>query len=317
LAELFKSNAKNLKTYICTNHANSHGICKGSATAMTSGMMLPPPTSSIAAWGEWSLGQILDIYWHFAEPGDYYLGRCLSGFDPNSPDFVCLPPHFTVGNPMEHPQIWEAIKLMYRPELNKWGGTKYSDPTALLCKLLPLVVYHSEFLKETIRRVPGHTFSGVPLLNNPALLRDLKEFVMLERSAQVMTPTGIPPHIHHATLTTRCIDLCQMTLTEVKNMAIEVRKAVSNAFEEKAFQNRIVMTQTLAEMFKEHHKKMDELITTRLAVLQEAGGGLTAAATVNKDENQEPKFAQGDFDGEPTTATTPAVYRTYTHSGRF
>jgi hypothetical protein len=59
-----------------------------------------------------------------------------------------------------------------------------------------------------------------------------------------------------------------MTLTEVKNMATDVRKAVCDAFEEKAFENGIVTTQTLAEMFKEHHEKMDKLITTRLAALQ-------------------------------------------------
>jgi hypothetical protein len=97
-------------------------------------------------------------------------------------------------------------------------------------------------------------------------------------------------------------------------MAIDVRKVVCDAFEEKAFENGIVTTQTLAEMFKEHHKRMDELITTRLAAIQQPGGGLTAAATtVTKDKNQEPEFAQGDFDDEPTTATTtPAVYHTYT-----
>jgi hypothetical protein len=267
LAELFKSNSENLKAYIRTDHANSHGIRKGSATAVTSGTTLPPPTSSIAARGEWSLGRILDIYWHFAEPGDHYLGRCLAGFDPNSPDFACLPPHFTVTNPMETPRIREAMELMYGPALSKWAGTKDCDPTALLCKLLPSVVFHSEFLKETIRRVPGHPFSGIPLLNNPALLQDLKGFVTLERSGSVTTPTGIPPHIHHAKLTTRCLDLCQMTLTEVKNMAIEVRQAVSDAFEDQAIQNGVVTTHTLAEMFKEHHEKMDELITTRLAAL--------------------------------------------------
>jgi hypothetical protein len=66
---------------------------------VTSGTTLPPPTSSIAAGGEWSLGQILDSYWHFAEPGDHYLGRCcLAGLDPNSVDFAILPPHFSVGN---------------------------------------------------------------------------------------------------------------------------------------------------------------------------------------------------------------------------
>jgi hypothetical protein len=77
--------------YIRSDHANSHGIRKGSATKVTAGTTLHPPTSSIAAQGEWSLGQILDIYWHFAERGDHYLGRCLAGLDPNSEDFAILP----------------------------------------------------------------------------------------------------------------------------------------------------------------------------------------------------------------------------------
>jgi hypothetical protein len=71
---------------------------------------------------------------------------------------------------MEHPQICEAMDLMYGPALTKWGGSKDCDPTAFLCKLLPSVVYHSEFLKEMIRRVPGHPFAGILLLNNPSLL---------------------------------------------------------------------------------------------------------------------------------------------------
>jgi hypothetical protein len=41
--------------------------------------MCPPPVSSIAARGEWSLGRVLDLYWHFAEPGDTFLGCILAG----------------------------------------------------------------------------------------------------------------------------------------------------------------------------------------------------------------------------------------------
>jgi hypothetical protein len=75
----------NLQGYIRTSHANSHGIHKGSATKVTLETTLPPPTSSIiAAQCEWSIRQILDIYWHFAKPGDHYLGRCLAGLDPSS-----------------------------------------------------------------------------------------------------------------------------------------------------------------------------------------------------------------------------------------
>ena len=47
LAELFKCNGENLQTYIHADHANSHGIRKGSVTAVTLGTTLPPPTSSI------------------------------------------------------------------------------------------------------------------------------------------------------------------------------------------------------------------------------------------------------------------------------
>jgi hypothetical protein len=128
LSELFKGNNDNLQG---SDHANSHGIRKGSATKVTSGTTLPPPTSSIAAQGEWSLGRILDIYWYEAEPGDHYLGRCLAGLDPNSEDFTILSPHFTVGNHMENVRIREAVELMYGPPLQQWAGTKDSDPTAL------------------------------------------------------------------------------------------------------------------------------------------------------------------------------------------
>jgi hypothetical protein len=67
---------------------------------------------------------------------------------------------------MENALICEAIELMYGPALSKWVNTRDSNPTALLCKVLPSVVYHAEFLKETIQRVPGHPLSGISLLNN-------------------------------------------------------------------------------------------------------------------------------------------------------
>jgi hypothetical protein len=192
LLELFKGNNNNLQGYIRSDHANSHSIRTGSATKVTSGTILPPPTSSIAARGEWSLRRILDNYWHFAEPGDHHLGRCLAGLDPNSEDFAILPPHFTVGNPMENVRIHEAVELMYGPSLQQWASTKDLDPAALFGKVLPSLVYHSESLQSTIRRVPGHPFAGIPLVNNPALLRDMKELVTIKPSPQISTPTGLP-----------------------------------------------------------------------------------------------------------------------------
>jgi hypothetical protein len=102
---------------------------------------------------------------------------------------------------------------MYDPSLQQRAGTKDSDPAALFCKVPPSLVYHLEFLRLIIRRVPGHPpFAGIPLVYNPALLRDLKELVAIKPSPQILTQTGIPPHVHHAKLTTSCLALCKETL---------------------------------------------------------------------------------------------------------
>jgi lambda repressor-like predicted transcriptional regulator len=47
-------------------------------------------------------------------------------------------------------------------------------------------------------------------------------------------------------------------------------KKPCDAFEAKAFQNRIVKTQTLAEMLTVHYNQMETLIATRLVALQTA-----------------------------------------------
>jgi hypothetical protein len=249
------------------------------------------------------------------------LGPCLAGLDPNSDDFAVLPPHFTVGNPMENPLICKAIELMYGWALSKWVDTRDFDPTALLCKVLPLKVYHLEFLKEMIRRIPGHPFSGILLLNNTALLLlDQKALVTLNASPQVLTPTGILPHIHHTKLTTSCLNLCQTTLTELQKMSLDVRKAVSDAIKAKALENGIVTMQTLAEMFTAHHERMDLLITTRLAAIQTTAPP-EAAVQVNgvNDDNLELAHGVDNKDDEEPTIGTPTqiVHRSYAHSGHF
>ena len=116
-----------------------------------------------------------------------------------------------------------------RPSLQQWAGTKDFDPSALFCKVLPSLVYHLEYLQSTIRRVPGHPFAGIPILNHPALLRDLKELVTIKPSPHISTPTGIPLHVHHAKLPTSYLTLCKETLTKVKSMGTDVKKAVYDA----------------------------------------------------------------------------------------
>ena len=71
---LVEANMDAVIHYIQISHMNAYGIRKGSATLAASGTACPPPIPSIAWHGEWSMGSVLDVYWHFAEPGDHYLG---------------------------------------------------------------------------------------------------------------------------------------------------------------------------------------------------------------------------------------------------
>ena len=65
------------------------------------------------------MGKVLDVYWHFSEPGDTCLGRALAGHDPNNSEFNSLPPHFNVDNPMEDEHIGEAMLRMHGPIINR------------------------------------------------------------------------------------------------------------------------------------------------------------------------------------------------------
>ena len=83
LTLLLKANIETVSKFIRRNHANGHEIRKGSASFATSGTACPPWVASVAAQGEWSMGAVLDVYWHFCAPGDHFLGRVLAGLDPN------------------------------------------------------------------------------------------------------------------------------------------------------------------------------------------------------------------------------------------
>ena len=47
LYHLFQTHSETLKQYIRVDHANTHGICKGSATSASSGTTCPPPHQSL------------------------------------------------------------------------------------------------------------------------------------------------------------------------------------------------------------------------------------------------------------------------------
>ena len=138
--------------------------------------------------GRLVIGKVLDVYWQFADIGNAYLGCCLCGFDPNLSSFSILPPHWTVDNRVEDPDMKDALQLMY-------GIILARHPTSItvLVWVLASVTYALDWLLATSGRYPGHPLSAVPLLQNPVLLVRLKDKVMIKPSNSLSKATGIPP----------------------------------------------------------------------------------------------------------------------------
>jgi hypothetical protein len=106
-----KEISSKISEFIRLNHFGPYGMRKGASTHASTSTTAPPPTPSIILRGEWSLGEVLDIYWKYAESGDQYLGRVLAGFQPNNTSFVLLPPHFTVG--FENSRVKKGVLLCF------------------------------------------------------------------------------------------------------------------------------------------------------------------------------------------------------------
>jgi hypothetical protein len=109
-----------VKNFVRPGHANVHGLRKGSSIHVTSGTTCPPPVSSVANRGEWSMGKVLDVYWLFADAGDNYLGRCLAGLDPNNESFASLPPHWREESPTDNEFIKKGMHLMFACILQRY-----------------------------------------------------------------------------------------------------------------------------------------------------------------------------------------------------
>ena len=140
LSNLFEKITTIIYEYIRPGHANAHGTRKGAAVKATSGTTCPPPPSSVARRGEWSLGKVFDIYWLFAESGDQYCGRILAGLDPHSPSFETLPPHFTAG--MENESINDAMQRCFPSILKKHSTETQTNMTGILLRCLASIVHH-------------------------------------------------------------------------------------------------------------------------------------------------------------------------------
>ncbi len=119
---------------------------------------------------------MLDIYWRWSAQRDTYLGRLLAGLDLDDADFGMLPLHFKEGRENKH--ISEAMRLCFGPIIDMRAEKCTIESSLHL--FLASMVWHSDFLVSFMSESKGHPFQNIPILQNPALLHELKQLVTCE-----------------------------------------------------------------------------------------------------------------------------------------
>ena len=237
-------------------HFHPHGTRKGSATHVTTATMEPAPIPSVLLRGEWSLGKVLELYWKWSKLGDYYLGRCLAGLDPDNEDeFGALPPHFTVG--MENEYVKEAMTLCFGTILKKHSQHAVQGPLMLF---LASMVHHSEFLFEYIAKNSSHPFQSIPILQRQSLLEELKKLVTLEPVGEVTTATGVPFRIKQMKKLKSWFVTLQGDIDKLLNMVEKLPEVIKNAIDEKCMESGQVTAPFVLNLLEEHSKEMSSAI---------------------------------------------------------
>ena len=281
LGELLKDKVDVVREFLRPDHCNPHGNRKGAATHITTATTCPAPIPSVAARGEWSIGQVLDLYWQFGDPGDCYAGRSLAGLDPDSPSFAALPPHFVQG--MENEYIKEAMELCFGTVLEF-----HPDTTWMLLRLLASMVHEREYLNHVRAIVPNHPFTGIPILTRPNLLGELAKLVTMNPSEKIPRATGIPPHVNQLRMLRNLLDVCGKTFEQVGSLFDTLRDAAKEAIETAALQSGQITTTHLNEKISEIKEYFDQQIEElkRLGMVQAQGAsGASGAATTDMNSS--------------------------------
>jgi hypothetical protein len=100
------------------------------------------------------MGSVLDVYWHFSEPGDRYLDCILARLDPKKSSFATLPPHWTPVNPLENELVALAMDRLYGQIMARYKNT-LRDLMAMLLLCLACIVYHPESILATMVANPS------------------------------------------------------------------------------------------------------------------------------------------------------------------
>ena len=118
---------------------------------VVSGCTVGAPIVSLCLQAGWSLGGVKDKYLFCKDAGDQYVGRCASGHDVNSKEFVISPTYFDMThlNTSERIGMWTKINTHLKDRLPGWS--QMSEKTWHLVRYcFAAVCYKYNWLHENL-----------------------------------------------------------------------------------------------------------------------------------------------------------------------
>jgi hypothetical protein len=141
----------------------THSLRKGASTYVSNGTTAAASQSSVSHRAGWSQGGVRDRYIHFADAGDCYLGRLVSGLPSLSPLFASLPPFFTDPH---GDMVRDAVRVCFP------GAYSCVSLQQVLPFLLASLVFHFDFLKKKLHG--KHPLLSTPLFSCNDLIARLR-----------------------------------------------------------------------------------------------------------------------------------------------
>ena len=157
-----------------------HGIRKGATTHMSNASTAGPTHLTVCKRGQWTTG-VMGKYSFTARAGDCYAGRILAGLDVNSVDFGVNCPEF--------PPDYDLSALL---SATFPGFASYPSLAPILRRCLACLVYHQDFLRETLPA--NHLLFHSHLFQDVRRLEALKSDVKVDDVKRGALSTGLPPH---------------------------------------------------------------------------------------------------------------------------
>jgi hypothetical protein len=268
----------------------THSIRKGASTYLTS-LVGGPPAAAILVRGGWSMGNVKDRYFKYADMGDQYVGRCLTMTPIMQESLACSPPFFRSTDSAAEEWISSNCKSQFGALYDVVGFGR------LIWMCLASMVYHRQWIESRCR---GHHV--IRDCSHIYRTNETLEWMAKDANFVVVTSpwndkehvfTGVPPH---------CALMQQLMVIRDSqhNILDSFVDNVVAGLNRAGVTGEALTTERIREMMNEFREDIRQSL--RLSNMRNVGTE-TVADVIE------------ETDGEPYVEDDRIVYRVHFHSG--